>query len=502
MKFIRILNVSVFFFALCLTFLSSSVKAQHRGDNLAFQGLTYKENIDVKSAAMGGAFTAVSGNISSLFFNTAGLASLEEFTISINVGQYNRQWRENQNYYANRQFVTLPFYLEGLYIPLRENNGMFDGNLYKDTAKFLLALPKLGFDVYDEEVAQWKNTKSEFGLKNISVALPFEIGDKKIVVAASYYKTVINDYDRNDTYLSPMITSYDYETDFKRIVNGVDTLNLKWSRFLRQRYGSMNNITAAVSSELFENVAIGLGVKIQNGETDDLMSLNRAGDIHLIDAQKFKFFFVDYSKEIKGISKFSSTAFNLGAIVNINRISLGLKIDLPYTLTREWNYTTVEKGEKNSSNNISLKDVAKMPAVYNFGISIRPIDKFLISFSYESAPYSKASFEFGAPDTTFRQWVDQNIISFGLEYKMYSFLTLMAGYRTIPEVFIPDGAAIKESGPLTNSYNVGFSVTTFLGRIDLAYEYRIMKYYDSYYSNANYAFEANSSLLVGFTYSF
>lgn len=88
-----------------------------------------------------------------------------------------------------------------------------------------------------------------------------------------------------------------------------------------------------------------------------------------------------------------------------------------------------------------------------------------------------------------------------MEYKMFSFLSIMAGYRSVPEVFIPDGAAIKDRGPISNSYNIGLSVNTFLGCFDIAYEYRSMKYYDSYYSNANYVFERTTNILIGYTYS-
>ena len=189
-------------------------------------------------------------------------------------------------------------------------------------------------------------------------------------------------------------------------------------------------------------------------------------------------------------------------MINVSKIKLGVKIDLPYTLTQEWNYTKQDSGVTSLTQVLSGEDEVKMPAIYNFGLSFQPVDDFLMSFNYEYAPYSKAEFSLASSDTTFRNWVDQNTIAFGLEYKMYDFLTLMAGYRTIPEVFIPDGAAIKDKGPGANSYNFGVSLNTILGRFDLAYEYRILKYYDSYYSNTNYALESNSTLMFGFTYSF
>ena len=482
-------------------FSSSALYSQHRGDNLSFQGLAYKDYPSTKAAAMGGALSAVSGDISALFYNPAGLARVDKFQISLNMNQYGRRWRENQNFRTNRQFTTLPLYLEGLYIPLRENSGRWDYELYKDTTGYLYNLPQLGQDPYSEAAADWKNSKNEFGFKNLTIAFPFNALDRDFVAAASYFRNSINDFDRNETYLSPFFTSYDYETSI-RLVNGIDTLNVEWSRFLRQRTGSMNNIVAGLSNEVFENVMVGFGVNIQFGKSDDLQSLVRFGDLHLIDAQKFKFYFVDTSTVTSGTSKYKSASFNIGAMVELRKVKLGIKIDLPYTLTREWNYTKERKGVNTSTENLSGKDEAKIPAIYNLGISFQPVDDFLISFNYEYAPYSKTEFSLASPDTSFRKWADQNTLAFGLEYKMFDYLSLMAGYRAIPEVFIPDGAAIKDKGPGANSYNFGIGVTTFLGRVDLAYEYRVMKYYDSYYSHTNYAFESNSTLMLGFTYSF
>ncbi len=484
-----------------LMFTSISMLAQHRGDNLSFQGLTYKDNFSTKAAAMGGAMTAVAGDLSSLFYNMAGLARLNGLQVSVNVNQYDREWRENQTWKVDRQFTTLPFYLEGLYIPKRENHGKWDYDLYKDTANYRLNAPKLGLDPYDRNAAQWTKDNNKFGFRNIAIAYPFTLMERKFVVAASYLTNSITDFDRNETFLSPMITSYDYENNFKRLVNGVDTLNVEWTRFIRERNGLMNNIIVGLSNEVIENIMVGVGVKIQNGESDDYLSQVRYGDIHLIDAQKFKFYFIDYSKIISGTSKYSSTSFNISTLIELSKIKMGLKIDLPYTLTREWNYTTVQKGLVNSTVATSGKDEVKMPAIINVGLSFQPVESFLISFNYESSPFSKAEFNFATRDTTFRQWKDQNTIAFGLEYKMHEHVSLLAGYRSVPEVYVPDGAAIKDKGPASTSYNFGVSISTFLGRVDVAYEYRRLKYYDSYFSNTNYAFESNSSIMVGFTYS-
>jgi hypothetical protein len=89
-----------------------------------------------------------------------------------------------------------------------------------------------------------------------------------------------------------------------------------------------------------------------------------------------------------------------------------------------------------------------------------------------------------------------------LEFRATDYLSILGGYRDIPQTFIPDGAAFQDRGPTEESYTAGISLNLFLGRIDLAYEIRRLKYYDSYFSNTNYVYETYNNLLIGFTYSF
>jgi hypothetical protein len=78
-------------------------------------------------------------------------------------------------------------------------------------------------------------------------------------------------------------------------------------------------------------------------------------------------------------------------------------------------------------------------------------------------------------------------------------LSLLGGYRNQSEIFVPDGAAVKDSGPNVVSYMFGISLKVLFARIDLAYEIRSMKYYDSYFSNTNYAMETLNNLYFGLT---
>ncbi|MEZ4765150.1 MAG: hypothetical protein R3C26_18805 [Calditrichia bacterium] len=66
------------FIVLATLLVTVSLFAQRRGDQLAFQGLATPQDVGVKAMAMGGATTALSGDLGNLFRNPAGLVSLSQ----------------------------------------------------------------------------------------------------------------------------------------------------------------------------------------------------------------------------------------------------------------------------------------------------------------------------------------------------------------------------------------------------------------------------------------
>jgi hypothetical protein len=77
----------------------------------------------------------------------------------------------------------------------------------------------------------------------------------------------------------------------------------------------------------------------------------------------------------------------------------------------------------------------------------------------------------------------------------------MAGYRNKTSLFVPDGAAVKDQGPNIKTYTMGLSLQMEMIQFDLAYEFRNMTYYDSYFSNTNYNSQTYSNILMGFTFN-
>ena len=148
----------------------------------------------------------------------------------------------------------------------------------------------------------------------------------------------------------------------------------------------------------------------------------------------------------------------------------------------------------------------KIPASFRLGFQLTPVDKFTFLLSYELHPYASAEFTLdeanplAAGDTM--DWVDQALIQFGMRYALHPRLSLNALYRSVPQVFIPDGAPDHEKGPEAAAYRLGASLDLgYFGALDLCYEIQDLKYQDLYFSNTNYAREKTSSFSMSYSYS-
>jgi hypothetical protein len=494
-RFIGLIIIFIFF---------SNSFSQHRGDNLAYQGMSKTNDLGVKALAMGGAFTAISGNINSLFFNPAGLADINKFQFSISANSYQKLWRENQTYRPNRFQITLPFYLEGLYTPNPANNGKWDYDIFNDErdSTYIVREPVLGEDPFGKEAADWEEKENSFVFNNISAAIPMKVLGKQLVVSGSYNtKYNVLDFDRNDTYLNPHIGYDEYgETDR---VGSNDTLHMDWSRFLRKRTGNVKNITLGVGYKLDENVNVGFGFNRFSGKTQDLQTLNKVGWFDITSNNKFRFSYDTLNTSITGNSEFSGYNFYFGTHLTFNRIQFGLSIYTPYSINRSWNNRTITIDTlQTDTKSASGKDKLKIEAIYALGVSFNPIDQFIFSLDIETTPFSQGTFELASGDATHREWLDRTNLCIGAEYKPFSWLSVLAGYRNLPTIFAPDGAAFRDRGPSAESYTFGFSFGIFIGRLDAAYEIRQLKYYDSYYSNTNYVMETFNNFLFGYTISY
>lgn len=473
----------------------STVCAQHRGDNLAFQGLSPIDNPLLSGVGLNGAFSSNAGDVRNAFLNPAGLAAIDGMQFYLSGGTNGRLIQENQRYRPNRLFVTLPYYLEGLYVPDPAQNGSFDHEIAADTS-YHVEWPDLGLDPFSEEAADWQEEGTNNGLHSIALAIPVKLGNRQITLGAAYYKrSGLLDYDRNATYLIPH-PGYSLYNDIER-VNGVDTVQIDWYNFERRRTGNIHDISLIVAAEVSERLDLGLSITTSLGSTDDELSLDKVGWFRMYKEQRFRFSYDTLATITTGTSNFSSIEIRVGGLFKLNNFNIAFSASLPRTITRKWDYTTTVTALGDAS--AAGEDKVVLPSNLALGVSFYPSDKFtfymdLRKFSTGSGEYTPA-----VEDSLGLRWVDSGTLDFGGIYHLASNIDLRAGYHYNTAVFAPDGAAHRDEGPPTHCYSLGADLEIgSIGKAFITWSTGRLKYHDSYYSNTNYALEETQSLTIGY----
>jgi hypothetical protein len=475
--------------------------AQHRGDNLAFQGVSIPEGNGVKAVAMGGAYTAVTGGVQSIYWNPAGMADINRLEISFQADSYSRMWQENQVFRPMRQFVMLSLILEGLHVPNPAFNGRYDYDAFKEDSTYTVKDPLLAEDVYSEKAADWQKRSNAKLFDNVAIAVPLRFLGKKTTIAASYQRKLqILDYDRNQTHLLPHIGYTYYEGLVPRVEDPSDSVRVHWSDYQRERTGALWHMNVALAIKMNKVLKLGAGLSRMAGSSDDRQSLDRIGYFDLLEANTFRFSYDTLAVNRAGNSDFSGFSCHFGAILDFRKLNVGVKLMPSYTITRKWNYNNLNSSVSQSEVwKASGEDKLTVPFSYNVGVSFLPTKTFQIAVDVQNTPYSKADFSYAYGDSTHRSWVNQMIVGVGVEFQAKPWLSLLGGYRNVPETYVPDGAAIKDRGPYAESITVGFSLKAFHGQFEAAYEMLRMKYYETYAFSTNYVLETRDRFLVGYT---
>ncbi|MBA7589585.1 hypothetical protein ES708_31671 [subsurface metagenome] len=402
---------------------------------------------------LSGAYSSNAGDIRTAYLNPAGLASISGLQFYLSGGTSGRLWQENQVYRPNRFFVTLPYYLEGLYTPDPANNGSWDHEIAPDTL-YHVEWPDLGLDPFSAKAADWQEEWTDNGLFNLAAAVPINLGKRQIALGLAYNRRAdLLDYDRNATYLEPH-PGYSLYNEIER-VNGVDTTQIDWYDFERRRTGTIHDITVNLAAAVSEKLDLGLSIRTTVGSTDDQLSLDKVGWFRMYKEQRFRFSYDTLATVTSGTSDISSVEVRVGGLLKLNNLNISFSASLPQTLTRSWNYTTtVTSLEGSAASDESGEDKVVLPSNLAFGLSFHPSDKFIFYMDISKLSTGRGEYTPAVEDTLGLRWVDSGILNFGAIYQLTSNIGLRAGYHYNTVVFAPDGAAYRDEGPPINSYNL------------------------------------------------
>ncbi len=484
-----------------IVFLASSVLAQNQGNDLEFQGLEHLDVATARTAALPASEFASPDAGQALFSNPAGLSSVNSLSLSFSYGNTSQTWWENQEYRPNRLFVTLPFYFEGQYVPDPAHNGMLDSDVFYEgllDTSYQVAEPDLGLDPYSRDASDWVKEHRLSGLTDFSLALP--LGNKFVLSGGYATHQLAPSYDRNRTWQSPHLGYKAY--GMPAMTDGIDTIRVDVFDFQRFSNLIMDEYAVAVAGKLGSHLSLGLGYSLYSGKSTDYELLNKFGIFNLIDQNDFTFTYDTLNIAYRGSSDWSGSQLRLSLGLDYERFGLSLALAGGGTMTRKWKYDySVEDTSGITVSNVSGSVSMAVPNSIAVGMVFRPHENLNIQLAFQSKRYESTAPVTIQTDTIATAWTNQSIMSFGAEYRMFSALKLRAGYRSEPQVFIPDGAAVKDAGPVATAYSLGVGLELgHFGTFDLSWQRSDLKFADIYSTNTNYTRRQTERIMVGYQF--
>ncbi len=512
MKLGKMLFVPIF--SLFIALYSLDVYGQGRGNDLAFQGVTNPDVVaGVKARAMGSAYTAVSGDINTIFYNPAGLAGIKGLQLSIsNRNNYAKTFERQQFIPGSCSIMELIW--SGIYTPQLEDDGIRSDKIKYNREHF--TEPDSAVDYFDEDFADWVEKNNRSGLNNLTLALPFNILNRKFVASVSYANTAVYDFDRNEHVLG-----VDYAPG--RVVS-----DSNWTIYNRKRNGELNTCIGALAAKINDNFDVGLSFEYMSGKTDDDLSNEIFAHFQITQQQNenrplptntYYFWHDSLTNGISGKSQFSSLKIGAGLLYKSDKMTFGVRINLPYTLKRTYDYQKyiITKSLRDSTiapvteYGSLVKGTSKFKAPFSFGlgITLKPRDFVILALDYKINPFSKGSYDFTSENPVsssaynWNLWTlpDLNSLHVGLELIPFKYISLLGGYTNQTEAIRAQDhfKADEEIGVKTDIYSIGISVKIPYVILDFAYSWNNLKYIDYHSFHTDYITWKNENFLASIT---
>lgn len=490
---------------------ASIATAQPAAGPLTIQGLDQFSFTGVRSRAMGGTSAANALDASALFTNPAALSRLSSFEVR-----------------AGGLFVSSNREQTQEWVPMRPVPGM--SVLFEGLTRFVKVPDSLGIAghplsawstlqrQYDDIEPNWTKTSSRAQPLSLAAALPLTVAGMKIAAGIGVAQTIdLDHYYQNNNSMTPYLGQQ--RPDPVLITERNDTIHVKWFQYTRKREGSIYGITPGLSATVLPGFRVGASVAILTGSSDDYERRVERGHLNIAVANgvasNFMVDTVYYQQTKSGTSDYSGQMTTLGIHFQQARYSIGISIRPSMTITRTWNrdVTSMDTTKKSFPFRIdslrsrmyheSGNDDLKYPLAYTIGITLNPTDRWTIAFDYDVRNLGNAELTSSSTGATTHPWISKKAaLRLGAEYRADEMLAIRGGYREDLQAFSPDGAAIADEPARGGIYSLGAGIDLGNIRLDVAYEYSLLKYQDIYQSNVNYNEREQHQFMMDVSYRF
>jgi len=447
------------------------VFAQGYGGQLTFQGLNQTILHSATGRAMGGITIGVQQDIALMFQNPATLQSLKGIQVSIGGQMSSRDLNQQQNYAPVRYYSNLSLLLEGLTAYIPDPDTSLPGFTAMDTVQ----------RPYDDISPNWSESNNPSLPLQAHLAVPVSLGNVKIVagIGAVGYADLTHYYQNNNV-LSPSILSQRPLPTLRPTDD--NPVEVEWTQSVRSREGSINGYGLALAGTLEKlHLTVGFSGMLLKGSSDDYEQEIGRGNLTFF-SNAFRNDSV-YSRITKtGVSDYDGQEFTLSSMITGRYANIGVSLKLPSTITRTFNMRVVTDTTGTPTiSSIEGEDKLKLPWRGAIGLSLAPKENLVVGLEYEFRPY--ASVKYIVKDgTEVSPWLSASLFRLGIEYVVVPWLALRGGMRAEAEIFEPEGNQIIGDPVNYTVYSTGIGLSFSGLRFDVAYEYSMMKYEDTWAS--------------------
>jgi len=482
-------KLSVFGTFIVLLLFSQRVFAQGYGGPLTMQGLDRSTVYAATSRAVGGTTIGVQNDVGLMFQNPASLRSLKGIQISIGgLRQYARM-EQTQQYAPLKYYSNFSLLMEGLTDQIPNPRTELGGSSPGDTVQ----------RPYDKIGPNWSRSNDRGLPLQALLAVPFSIGDFRMAAGIGVVDYAdLDHYYQNNNILSPSILSQ-RPSPTPRPPNDLNPTIVQWSQQIRSREGWIYGYGIALSGALSDDLSFGVAGMILNGSTDDFERHTGRGRLTFYT----NYFRLDsvYKRITKtGTSDYSGQEFTLSGQYAGRAITIGLNVKPPMTVKRSFtsNVETDTTGVPSKSA-VKGKDEMQFPWRGTVGLSLMPTERLRFALEYDIRPYGSALYRATNGAET-NPWLSSSMLHVGAEYTLSEWLVVRGGIRGRAEVFEAEGNPIVGEPVSHRVYTAGVGISYAGVKLNVAYEYSLMKYQDVWGSAISLNQDRRQTIMAGLSY--
>jgi opacity protein-like surface antigen len=438
---------------------------------------------------MGGVTIGIQRDAALMFQNPAALQSIDRWQFSLGGVFEDHSMRQEQHYAPVRYYSNFSLLMENRTHRIPNPNPLLGGSSAADTVQ----------RPFDSLGPDWSRSTKRTAPVQAFLAIPIPLGDRTLVAGAGVVEYANLDvYYQNNNVISPAIFSQRPLPTFRPSVRS--PIRATWSQYIQSREGSIRGYGVALSGTVVDNLSLGLGALVLNGQSDDREQERVRGRLTFF-SNAFRLDSMYSRSTIQGTSEYEGLELVFGGQYRTRHLTVGFSAKPPMTITRTFSLQReIDTTGTPSRRTVSGEDRVEFPWRGTVGLLLTPRENVTFAVEYEMRAYAKAVYT-SAAGVESSPWLSASVVRVGAAYRAAPWLSLRAGMRGHAEVFEAEGNPIAGEPVVSKVYSLGVGMEYAGVLLNVAYEHQTVQYEDIWGSSISLNRHRQSAVLVNVAYT-